>query len=125
MPAPRQYSKAWFLKRRPYRIYMLRELSAVFFAVYTLLMILLVAKVHDGVSAFREYVDTLRSPGLVLFAIVALLFALLHSVTWFRAIPSVLSPGHDERSASRRLLIGAPYAVMLGLTAMVLGIVLA
>src|SRR5437016_2002002 len=125
MPAPRQYSNTWFLKRWPYRIYMLRELSAVFLAVYTALMILLVAKVHDGANAFRVYVDTLQSPGLVLFAVVALLFALLHSVTWFRAMPSVLSPGRRYGRASRPLLIGAPYAVMLGLTAIVLGIVLA
>jgi fumarate reductase subunit C len=104
---------------------MLRELSVVFFAAYTALVVLLVAKVHDGADAFRGYVDALRSPGLILFAVVALLFALLHSVTWFRAMPSVLPPGRREDRVSRLLLIGAPYGLMLGLTGIVLGIVLA
>jgi fumarate reductase subunit C len=104
---------------------MLRELSAVWLAAYTALIILLVAKVHDGASAFREFADSLRSPGLVLFAVVTLAFALLHSVTWFRAMPSVLPPGRGEDRVARLLVIGVPYGLMLGLTGIVLGIVLA
>jgi fumarate reductase subunit C len=104
---------------------MLRELSAVFFAAYTTLIILLVAKVHDGARAFGGFADSLRSPGLVLFAVVTLLFALLHSVTWFRAMPSVLPPGRREDRAAHLLLMGVPYGLMLGVTGIVLGIFLA
>jgi fumarate reductase subunit C len=104
---------------------MAREVSSLFFAAYTALIILLVAKVHDGASAFRGYVDALRSPGLILFAVVALLLALLHSVTWFRAMPSVLPPVRRQDRVSRLLLIGVPYGLMIVLTGIVLGVVLA
>jgi fumarate reductase subunit C len=103
---------------------MLRELSAIFLAGYTILLVVLVMKVHDGTNAFRDYAHTLRSPALIAVNIVALLFALLHSVTWFQATPTALPPRHGEGRASSLLLIGVNYVVMLGLTAIVLVIVL-
>ncbi len=124
MPYPRQHSNTWFLKRWPYRIFMLRELSAVFLALYVVLLLVLVGKVHDGPSAFKDYVVTLRSPALIVFSIVALLFALLHSATWFQAVPKGLPLRRGEEKVPPLLLIGANYVVMLGLTVIVLGIVL-
>ena len=35
---PRQVSKTWFMTRWPYRVFMLRELSGVFLAGYTILL---------------------------------------------------------------------------------------
>ena len=125
MPYPRQRSNTWFLRRWPYRIFMLRELSAVFLAGYTVLLILLVAKVHDGGAAFEDYADTLGSPALVVFNIVALLFALLHTVTWFQAVPSALPVRRGEEKVPAVLLIGAHYAAMLGATIVILAVVLA
>src|SRR5579862_9136605 len=87
---PRQESKTWFMTRWPYRIFMLRELSGLFLAGYTILLLVLVAKVHDGAAAFTSFRDTLQSPALIVFSCVALLFALLHTVTWFQAVPKVL-----------------------------------
>jgi fumarate reductase subunit C len=124
MPYPRQHSNAWFLKRWPYRIFMLRELSAVFLALYMVLLLLLVVKVHDSANAFKDHVETLRSPALIVFHVVALLFALLHSVTWFQAMPKGLPLRRGEEKVPPLLLIGVNYAVMLGLTAIVLAIVL-
>jgi len=106
MPYPRQRSNTWFLKRWPYRIFMLRELSAVFLAGYTVLLILLVAKVHDGGDAFKDYADTLQSPALIVFNVIALLFALLHTFTWFQAVPSALPVRIGEEKVPAVLLIG-------------------
>jgi fumarate reductase subunit C len=125
MPYPRQRSNTWFLKRWPYRIFMLRELSAVFLAAYTVLLILLVAKVHDGGRAFEDYADTLQSPALIVFNVIALLFSLLHTVTWFQAVPTALPLRRGEEKVPALLLIGANYVALLGLTGVALGVVLA
>jgi fumarate reductase subunit C len=124
MTYPRQHSNTWFLKRRPYRIFMLRELSAVFLALYTVLLLVLVMKVHGSPNSFNAFVDTMESPGLVVFNIIALLFALLHTVTWFQAVPKALPLRRGEDRVPPALLIGANYVVMLGLSALVLSLFL-
>jgi fumarate reductase subunit C len=103
---------------------MLRELSGVFLAGYTILLLVLVAKVHDGPAAFTSFRNTLQAPGLILFNSVALVFALLHTVTWFQAMPKVLPLryGHQHRLAF--VLVGVNYLILLALTAIVLVIVL-
>src|ERR1700736_5133954 len=113
MPYPSQHSNIWFLKRWPYRFFMLRELSAVFLAGYTVLLVVLVTKVHDGANAFADYANTLRSPALIVFNVLALLFALLHSVTWFQAMPKALPVRRGEERVPALLLIGVNYVVML------------
>jgi fumarate reductase subunit C len=124
MPYPRQTSNTWFMTRWPYQIFMLRELSGVFLAGYTILLLLLVANVHNGANAFTDFRNTLRSPALIVFNAVAFLFALLHTVTWFQAMPKVLPLryGRDRRVA--RALVGVNYFMLLALTAAVLVIVL-
>lgn len=125
MPYPRQHSHTWFLTRWPYRLYMLSELSAIFLAGYTVLMIVLVAKVHEGERAFADYADTLSSPVLIGFHVLALIFALLHTVTWLRAVPVALPAGSGAKKVAAPVLIGAAYVAMLVASAVVLALVLA
>lgn len=124
-PYPRQHSNTWFLKRWPYRIFMLRELSSVFLAAYVVVLLVLVSNVHDGHTAFTGMQQTLKSPGLLAFNSVALLFALLHSVTWFQAVPKALPLRRGEKQVSPVLLVGLHYGLMLVLSAAVLTISLA
>ena len=53
--------------------------------------------------------NTLKSPGLLVFNSIALIFALLHSVTWFQAVPKALPLRRGENKVPPRLLIGAHY----------------
>jgi fumarate reductase subunit C len=124
MTYPRQTSNTWYLKRWPYRIFMLREFSAVFLAFYMVLMLVVVMKVHNGRGSFEQFADTLKSPWLIAVNTIALLFALLHTVTWFQAVPSAVQLRRGEERVPPRLLIGAAYAVLLGVTAIVLIVVL-
>jgi fumarate reductase subunit C len=119
---PRQASNTWFMTRWPYRIFMLRELSGLFLAGYTVLLLVLVAKVHDGPAAFNSFRDTLRSPGLIIFSCVALLFALLHTVTWFQAVPKVLPLRYGSQHRVAFMLVGINYLILLAVTAVVLTI---
>lgn len=124
MVYPRQQSKVWYLKRWPYRLFILREFSAVFLAFYMVLLLVLVMKVHDGRGSFEAFADTLESPWLLAVNTVALLFALLHTFTWFLAVPSAVQIRRGEEKLPPRLLIGAAYAAMLVVSAVVLAAVL-
>lgn len=123
-PYPRQRSNTWYLQRWPYRLFILRELSAVFFALYMGVLLVLAGRVHDGPSAFAQYVDALQSPLYVVFHIVALLFALLHSMTWFQAVPEGLPLRRGEQRVPPALVIAANYVAMAAVTALVLIFVL-
>jgi fumarate reductase subunit C len=123
-PYPRQRSKTWFVKRWPYQLFMLRELSAVFLAAYMVLLLVLVTQVHNGRHSVRNFENTLKSPWLLIFTSVALVFALLHTITWFQAVPNALPLRRGENKVPAGLLIGAHYVAMLVLSAIVLVIVL-
>ena len=123
-PFPRTVSKTWWLERWPYRIVMLRELSAVFAGAYMLLLLVLVTKVHDGPAAFKDYRDVLQSPILIGFHVVALLFALLHTVTWFHLMPKALPLRRGEERVPPQLMIGAAYGAWLATTVVVAAVFL-
>ena len=53
-PYPRHRSRTWFLTRWPYQLFMLRELSAVFIAAYTVLLLVLVTQIHNGKHSVQE-----------------------------------------------------------------------
>jgi fumarate reductase subunit C len=121
-PYPRRQSNTWYLANWPYRVFMLRELSAVFLALYTVLLLVLVTKVHAGPAAFADWVDTLRSPPLIVFHVIVMAFALLHSVTWFQAVPKGLPLRRGEEPVSPRLVIGANYALLVIVTVVIVAI---
>ena len=123
-PYPRTTSNTWWLKRWPYRIFILRELSAVFLAAYVVLLLVLVSKVHDGAKAFEDYLDVLQSPVLVAFHVVALLFMLLHTVTFFQAMPKGMPLRRGEERVPPALMIGANYVAWLVVTVIVAAIFL-
>lgn len=124
-PYPRQHSHTWFLKRWNYRIFMLRECSSVFLAAYIVVLLLLMTKLHDGRRAFTGIDQTLQSPWLLAFNCVVLLFALLHTLTWFQAVPKALPLRRGENRLPGPLLIGAHWGLMLVLSAAALVIALA
>ena len=116
-PYPRQHSKTWYLKRAPYRIFILREWSATFVAAYFGLLVVLAGKARDGEGALAAYVeDVLQNPLLILFHLLALAFAVLHTVTWFGAMPKGLRVRRGDEFVPGYLMIGANYAALAGIS---------
>lgn len=112
-PYVREPSNVWYLARWPYRVFMLREWSAVFMAVYVVLLLVLVSKVLSGPAAYKNYVDFLKSPAVIAFHVVALLFTALHVVTWFQAVPKAMPVRMGEERVPPALMIGPAYVALL------------
>jgi fumarate reductase subunit C len=117
-PYPRQHvSKTWYLKRAPYRTFILREWSAVFVALYVALLVTLAGRAREGVDSLQEYVDVaLATPLGIAFHLVTLAFALLHTVTWFQAVPKAIRVRMGDEFVPARMLIGAHYAAFVGIS---------
>ncbi|MPZ14582.1 MAG: hypothetical protein GEU73_09190 [Chloroflexi bacterium] len=78
---------AWWLKSTHYTLYMVRELTAVFGALWAILFL---AQVPLMKADYAGWLSQMRSPGWVLFSFVSLLFVLYHVWTWFNLMGSVL-----------------------------------
>jgi fumarate reductase subunit C len=91
---PRRYqppvSRLWWLRRRSYVLFVLRELSSVFVAWFVVYLLLLVDAVHGGSGSYRRFLEWAGSPWVVVLNIVALAFVVLHAVTWFNLAPRAL-----------------------------------
>jgi fumarate reductase subunit C len=80
----------WWLHRRSYLLFVLRELSSVFVAWFVAYLLLLIDAVNRGSDAYRRFLDWAGSPAIVLLNVVALAFVVLHAVTWFNLAPRAI-----------------------------------
>jgi fumarate reductase subunit C len=76
---------AWWRVNPRYTLYMLRELSSVFNAVWSACLLLQLDQVRRGQGAYDAAVAVQRRPRWIVFHLVTLLFAIIHSVTFLLA----------------------------------------
>ncbi len=99
----------WWNKNNAYRIFMLREISSVFVALFVLELLCFVLVASKSPENFDKYVEALKSPGWIVFHVVVLGFSLLHSITWFNLTPKVLVVRKGEEKLPDALIAGAHY----------------
>jgi len=91
---PRWYrprvSSYWWLQRRSYLTFILRELSSLFVAWFVIYLLLLVWAVSRGEGSYREFLAWSASPFVLLLNLVSLAFVVLHAVTWFNLAPQAM-----------------------------------
>ena len=91
--APRSYrhavSPTWWLKKRSYFMFMMRELSSVFVACFVLLYMYELFLISKGPDTFALFQHSLRHPGFIAFYVVAFVFAVYHTITWFSVLSKV------------------------------------
>jgi fumarate reductase subunit C len=91
---PRWYrpplSTWWWLKRRSYIAFILRELSSIFVLWFIVFLLLLVRAVSQGETGYREFLRWAGSPVVVLVNVVSLFFVVYHAVTWFNLAPQAM-----------------------------------
>ena len=78
-------SATWWLTSRRYFLFMLRELSSLFIALFVLVFLYELFLLSRGPEAHGLLQGALRAPAAVAFYVVAFLFAVYHTVTWFQA----------------------------------------
>jgi fumarate reductase subunit C len=92
---PRWYrprmSTYWWLQRRSYLAFILRELSSVFVAWFVVYLLLLVHAVSQGGPSYRQFLTWAGSPVIVLLNLVSLVFVVFHAITWFNLAPQAMA----------------------------------
>ena len=73
----------WWLRNLKYFLFMMRELSSVFIAAFLILFLYELSLLSKGSATHETFQLSLRSLGFIVFYVVALAFALYHTITWF------------------------------------------
>ena len=84
-----EMSSTWWLKSKRYFLFMLRELSSLFIALFVLVFLYELFLLSKGPEAHGVLQGSLRAPAAVAFYLVAFLFAVYHTVTWFQAASKI------------------------------------
>jgi fumarate reductase subunit C len=109
-PYVRPISKTWWLKKPEYTLYMLRELTSVFVGGYAVVMLVGLKRLGEGQAAYEAFLAALTSPLAISFHVLALVFAVLHSATFFFAAPAALPVQIGEKKVSPGIIAGAHFA---------------
>lgn len=117
-------ARFWWAKRRSYRLFMLREISCVFVAWSVVYLLLLVHAIGAGRDAYLRFLDWSANPLLVVLNVVALIFLLLHAVTWFGSAPRAMVPHIRGRRVPARAVLAGHYAAWVVVSAVLAWVVL-
>ena len=79
----------WWLRHRRYFLFMMRELSSVFVAIFVLLYLYEFFLLSKGPEVYELFHQSLRSVGFLVFYAVALIFSLYHTCTWFGVLGKI------------------------------------
>ena len=95
----------WWLERKPYFLYMVREATSFFVAAYAVVLLVMLHRLSQGPEAYAAFLEGLKSPLAILFHVVALAFALFHTVTWFQSTPKAIAIWQGEKRLPAPFLI--------------------
>lgn len=119
-PYMRKLPKWWWLRQGRHRIYMIRELTCVFIGAYTTVIVVGLMRLSQGRAEYDAFLDALHSPFWITFHLLAMLFALFHTVTWFGVAPKAMPLQIGEKKVPGGAIIVAHYAGWIVVSAAVL-----
>ena len=113
----------WWTRKRTYLVFVLRELSSVFVAWLVVYLVLLVHAVGQGEAAYQRFLDWAAAPWVTALNVVALVFLLLHTVTWFALTPQAMAVRVAGRRVPARHIVAGQYAGLVVVSGFVLWLV--
>ena len=119
----RPVSTWWWLRKRSYFVFVMRELSSIFIAWLVLYLLLLVAAVGRGQTAYENFLDFAANPVVVVLNVVAFAFVVLHTVTWFSLTPKAMDARLGGRPVPPAAVIASQYLGLAVVSAFVIWLV--
>ena len=117
-------SRYWWAQRRSYVLFMLREISCVFVAWFVVYLLLLVNALGAGRDSYARFLDWSANPLVIALNIIALIFLLVHAVTWFGLAPRAMVVHIRGQRVPPRAVLAGHYAAWLVMSAIVAWLVL-
>lgn len=116
----RPMPSTWWLQRPGYIKFMVREVSSVFIAAYCVFLLILMYRAeHASPQDFQAFYAQLTQPLSLVLHLVALVFAVFHSVTFFNLTPKVLIVRQGEERVPDAIIAGVHYVAWAVVTVLV------
>ena len=110
----RPMPSTWWMHNYHLVLFMIRELTSVVAAGYAVLLLIIAYKAFRGSSEFDAfYKGVLLQPWMIALQLVAFVFVVFHSITWFNLLPQIMVVWRGEEKVSPVLIAGANYALWL------------
>ncbi|MGH3676547.1 MAG: fumarate reductase subunit C [Mycobacterium sp.] len=114
----------WWVKRRSYLLFMLREISCVFVAWFVVYLLILAHAIGAGPDSYVRVLDWSSNPVVVAVNVVALVFLLLHAVTWLGLAPRAMVIHVRGRRIPAGAVLAGHYAAWFVVSAVVAWVVM-
>ena len=119
----RPVSTWWWLRKRSYFVFVMRELSSIFIAWFVVYLLMLVYAVGRSEAAYEDFLDWAATPWVVALNVVASVFLVLHVVTWFILSTQAMDVRIRGRKAPAALVVASLYAGLAVVSVFVLWLV--
>lgn len=83
-------STYWWLEKRAYVAFILREGSCLFVGWFVAFLLLLIRAVIQGPAGYQQFLAWSSTPAIVLLNVVTFLFLIYHAITFFDAAPQAM-----------------------------------
>jgi len=80
----------WWVHKWEHARFILRELTCLSVAFYALVLLFQIHALAQGPQAYENFVAWLKTPVSIILHVVAFLFVIFHSITWFNLAPKAL-----------------------------------
>jgi fumarate reductase subunit C len=111
-------STYWWLRRRSYLVFILRELSSLFIAWIVAYLLILVRAIGQGPAAYERVLSWSGHPLVLALNAVSLLFAVFHAITWFNLAPQAMVVHVMGRRVPGAAIAASNYAAWAAVSAL-------
>jgi fumarate reductase subunit C len=115
----RRVSVWWWLQKRSYAGFVLRELTSIFVAFFAVVYLWQLRAVAQGPEAYGRFLAWLGTPLFLVLHAVAFVFVLFHTITWFHLTPKAMVVRLRGKRVPDWVIVSLNYAAWLVLSAAV------
>jgi fumarate reductase subunit C len=109
-----QVSTYWWLEKKSYFAFILREASCLFVAWGVVYLLLLVRAVIAGLAIYQDFLAWSAQPWVLALNVVSLAFVVFHAITFFDAAPQALALHVGGRRVPGSWVAASHYAAWAG-----------
>ena len=117
-------STYWWLTRRSYFAFIVREISSVFVAWSVAYLLMIVRAVSTSEAAFRELLAWSAQPLVLALNVISLVLVTFHAITWFNLAPQAMVVHVGRRKLPGFWIAASNYAAWAAVSAVAAWILL-
>ena len=116
----RKVPRTWWLRTGPFRRFAAREITSMFAAAFSVMLLLFLFALSRGREAYDGFLRWLKLPGVTAVSAVILVALLYHTATWFRLTTRILVIRLGRTTLPRTAIAGGLVAAWMGASVVVL-----